>query len=50
LTTHEALDHDLTPSSQVEPTRVKDMFDFIEGWKITEAVEYFKIVGVKPFQ
>ena len=36
-------------SIKVEPTRITDTFDFMEGWKITEAVEYFKSIGVLPF-
>lgn len=37
-------------SIKVDRTTTVDTFDFIEGWKITEVVEYFKSVGVKPFE
>jgi hypothetical protein len=35
---------------KVEPTYCVDTFDFIEGWKITDAVDFFKRVGVAPFE
>ena len=34
---------------KVSKTAVKDVFDFIEGWNVMEAVEYFRKQGVKPF-
>jgi len=34
---------------KVSPVQTPDTFDFIEGWKITEAVRYLKSVGVKPW-
>jgi TATA-box binding protein (TBP) (component of TFIID and TFIIIB) len=45
------VDHvnDHSTSIKVGPASFPDTFDFIEGWKITEAVEYFKSVGVEPW-
>ena len=34
---------------KVSKTAVSDVFDFIEGWNVVEAVEYFRKQGVKPF-
>ena len=35
---------------KVEPTEVKDTFDYIEGWKITDAISFFRSIGIKPFE
>ena len=34
---------------KVSKSVAKDVFDFIEGWNVVEAVEYFRNKGVQPF-
>jgi len=36
-------------SIKVEPVPMKDAFEYMEGWKITDAVAHLRSVGVTPW-